>query len=134
MTGAMCARAEAQVVRLSVLYALLDRTDEIADVHLRAALTLWSYCEQSIKQLFGDRIGDPTADAIMTRIQTAGGRLDRWELFNALNRHVPAAEIDRAVDLLSKLNKIKVEKIPTRGRSKTILTVCAESEESEERV
>jgi hypothetical protein len=34
-------RAEAQVLRLSMIYALLDNTATIAEVHLRAALALW---------------------------------------------------------------------------------------------
>ena len=38
LAGAVCARAEAHVVRLALLYALLDQADEIGLEHLEAAL------------------------------------------------------------------------------------------------
>ncbi len=51
---AMTARAEAQVVRLSLLYALLDGSSTIEVDHLNAALAVWDYCDQSAKLLFDD--------------------------------------------------------------------------------
>ena len=43
LAGAVCARAEAHVVRLALLYALLDQAPQIRLVHLEAALALWEY-------------------------------------------------------------------------------------------
>ena len=43
--GAATSRAEAQVIRLALLYALLARSDEIQPEHLKAALAFWRYCE-----------------------------------------------------------------------------------------
>jgi hypothetical protein len=43
--GALLARAAPQVLRLSLLYALLDRSAAIEVVHLRAALALWAHAE-----------------------------------------------------------------------------------------
>jgi Protein of unknown function (DUF3987) len=59
LLGAMTARAETQVVRLSALYALTDNASLVDVPHLRAALALWRYCFNSAKFLFGDRLGDP---------------------------------------------------------------------------
>ena len=47
LLGAITARAEAQVLRLSCLYALLDKTDAVEVPHLEAAYALWRYCEDS---------------------------------------------------------------------------------------
>ena len=47
LLGAVIARAEAQVVRLALVYALLDGAEAIGQVHLEAALELWIYCEDS---------------------------------------------------------------------------------------
>ena len=47
LLGAATARAEAQVVRLSLIYALLDRAAAIGTEHLTAALALWRYCADS---------------------------------------------------------------------------------------
>ena len=45
--GSMTARAEAQVVRLSTLYALLDSSNLIRMEHLKAAQEVWAYCEDA---------------------------------------------------------------------------------------
>jgi hypothetical protein len=37
-----------QVVRLALIYALLDGEDKLAEPHLQAALEVWRYCEQSV--------------------------------------------------------------------------------------
>ena len=64
LAGAVCARAEAHVVRLALLYALLDQADEIGLDHLEAALALWEYAAASARWVFGDSLGDPLADEI----------------------------------------------------------------------
>jgi hypothetical protein len=59
LLGAVLGRAEAQVVRLALVYALLDRQAFIDEPHLRAALACWAYSEASAKFVFGDSLGDP---------------------------------------------------------------------------
>ena len=54
LLGAITARAEAQVVRLALLYALLDGQTGISEVHLTAALALWEYCEASVAFIWGE--------------------------------------------------------------------------------
>lgn len=44
MLGSLIARAEAQVRRLSVLYALADSSKWITAEHLNAAHAFWCYC------------------------------------------------------------------------------------------
>ncbi len=48
LVGAMTARAEAQVMRLACIYALMDRSAVVHVAHLRAALAVWEYAEQSV--------------------------------------------------------------------------------------
>src|SRR5829696_5211712 len=43
LLGAVIGRAEAQVMRLAALYAVLDLSDDIEREHLMAALALWDY-------------------------------------------------------------------------------------------
>jgi hypothetical protein len=45
--------AHAETLRLSLLYALLNGSDVIRVEHLRAALSLWRYCEASARRIFG---------------------------------------------------------------------------------
>ena len=69
--GAVTTRAEAITLRLSCLYALLDCSPVVAQRHLIAALAVWRYCEDSARFIFGDAIGDSTADAILQALKAA---------------------------------------------------------------
>jgi hypothetical protein len=69
--GALCGRAEAHVLRVSLLYGLLDSAAEIRAEHLRAALAFWRYCESSIEFIFNaGQSGAPDADKIMKAVRT----------------------------------------------------------------
>jgi DNA replicative helicase MCM subunit Mcm2 (Cdc46/Mcm family) len=72
LLGAITARAEAQVLRLSVIYALLDLSTKVRPQHLRAALALWKYSERSATWIFGTATGDPNADRILSALRAAG--------------------------------------------------------------
>ena len=50
--GAVTSRGEAQVIRLALLYAMMDRSEHIQSKHLQAALALWQYCEDSARHIF----------------------------------------------------------------------------------
>src|SRR4029453_5539785 len=83
--GAVLSRAEAQVLRLSVVYALLDKTAAIGVTHLGAALAVWEYCEDSAHLIFGARLGDPTADRILKARRNAGPqRRSKNEIYELL--------------------------------------------------
>lgn len=115
--GAVIARAEAQVVRLALLYALLDGSGSICAPHLRAALAVWEYCEASARYIFGATMGDPVADDILAALDEAGAHgLARTGIHNALGRNRSAAQIDRALDLLRSAGRVSNEKIETGGR------------------
>jgi hypothetical protein len=58
LLGAITARAEAQVIRLAVIYALLDGRAEIGAGHLKAAIAVWEYAEASAEYIWGDTLGD----------------------------------------------------------------------------
>jgi hypothetical protein len=72
LLGAITARAEAQVLRLSCLYALLDKTSQVDVSHLNAAYALWRYCEDSARHIFGEMLGDPLADELRRMLRLAG--------------------------------------------------------------
>ena len=115
--GAVTARAEAQVLRLSVLYAVLDGSDVIRLPHLEAALAVWEYSEQSARCVFGDATGDPLADTIYRDLKASKpvGRT-RSQLHALLGRHHKAARIDQALGLLLRARKARSEIQNTDGR------------------
>jgi hypothetical protein len=99
--GFLTARAEAQVLRLSMIYALLDRSIIIRPAHLRAALALWRYCEASARYIFGDLLGDPLADEILLALrQRQGASMTRTEINNLFKGNKTSAAIGQALALL----------------------------------
>jgi hypothetical protein len=120
MFGAVTSRAEAHCVRLALISALLDCSEEIGAEHLRAALAIWRYCEASAKFIWGDALGDPDADGILKALRAAGDSgMTRWDIVNLFSRNKKAADIDRALGMLTERGLIRFEKEDTGGRSST---------------
>jgi hypothetical protein len=105
-------------LRLSMLYALLDCSRAVRLEHLRAALALWRYCEESALLVFGERLGDPTADAIVDALQH-DGPLTRDEIVRLFSGHRRKPEIDVALALLVEAGLVVIETEETGGRPAT---------------
>lgn len=114
--GAVTSRAEAQVMRLACIYALLDRSTEVRKVHLEAALAVWNYCEASARYIFGDALGDPLADTLLGVLRGHPQGLTRTEINNVLGRNRKSEDIERALLILSKLGLARMETQQTDGR------------------
>jgi len=107
VAGAVTGRAEAQVMRISAIYALLDKSRLIRQEHLEAALALWDYCEQSAAWIFGTSTGDRNEDKILRALRHAENGLTQTEISSEVfNRHAPSAEIDEALRLLHGLKMV----------------------------
>jgi DNA-binding transcriptional ArsR family regulator len=116
MLGAVTSRAEAQTMRVGCLYALLDKSERTRREHLRAALAVWSYCEQSAAYIFGQSLGDPLADTILQALKQNSAGLSRTDISNLLGRHKDAAQIGRALAALRESGKVRAEFEETEGR------------------
>lgn len=117
LLGAIVGRGEAQTIRLAVLYALLDGKSEIGTEHLRAAVALWEYCENSARHIFGDLLGNPVADKILRALRQAGETgLTRTQIRDLFERHCPATQIDWALAELLAAGKAATRRIDTGGR------------------
>jgi hypothetical protein len=117
LLGAMTSRAEAQVMRLACIYALLDESDIIRTEHLLAALSVWDYAEASARHIFGSKLGDPVTDKILTAL-TDGlpDGLTRTEISNLFGRHQVGAAIDQAISTLQEQGLIRQTVEKTGGR------------------
>lgn len=100
LLGSLLARAEAQVMRLACIYALLDLSTKVRRVHLAAAMAVWRYCEDSTRFIFGDALGDPAADEILRVLRGAEAGLTRTDITNHFGRNREAREITRALTRL----------------------------------
>jgi len=120
LLGAVIARAESQTVRLSLIYALLDGSDQIDLPHLEAALAVWEYCELSAIHIFGSAIGDPIADDILRALQASSDGLTRTDINNLFGRHQSKDRIGAALQLLLTKGRARQETNETKGRSAEI--------------
>jgi hypothetical protein len=134
LAGAILSRAPAHARRLALIYALADRSTLIRAEHLRAALALWEYAEQSVRDIFGTLTGDPVADRIEAALQDRDYTRD--ELRELFDRHVPAGRLDTALSLLAADGRVTVRRESTTGRPRDVWTLvrgCAVSALSAER-
>jgi hypothetical protein len=135
LVGAMIARRAGIVLRLALIYRLLD-LDPLTSVservgakeirnrqlkqrgiqveHLNAALAVWDYCEASARMLFGDKSGNPLADRLYQLL--ANGPMNAGEFFGHTNQ--PADAIRSALTYLERSGRVRMTKVHWTGRGR----------------
>jgi hypothetical protein len=116
---AVTSRAEAQVLRLSLIYALLDGSDTIDVPHLRAALAIWRYCDDSARLIFStDDQADVggTLEAKIRQIVRERPGIMRTELRDAISHKIKATELERALTWLAGRGEIERRTSTESGR------------------
>jgi hypothetical protein len=116
LLGAITARAEAQVIRLALIYALLDSCNEISLAHLKAAVAVWEYCEASAARIFGQLVGDPIADEILRALRQVSNGVTRTALRDMFARNLSGGRLGAALDLLRLRGFARMETRETGGR------------------
>jgi hypothetical protein len=114
--GMVTTRAAAQVLRLSLLYAMLDRSRQIEVVHLEAALAVWEYSVRSAACVFGESSGDLLADEIIDLLAAAENWVSQTELHHLVGKRQSAATLARALGILVSENLVESRQCPTKGR------------------
>jgi hypothetical protein len=115
--GAVTSRAEAQTMRLALVYALMSGSRVIEAEHLSAGLAVWSYCEASARLIFGDALGDRDADELLKALRAAPDGLTRTEISQVFGRNKSASEINRALTALVQHGLVTSKnEDPTGGR------------------
>lgn len=121
LAGALTARAEPQCLRLSLIYALLDGARSIDIEHLEAAYAVWQYCEASVLHVFGESLGDDTADRLYEAIRVAGDEgLGFTEQSEVFGRNVSSKRLAAARAELEGLGLIETVRVPTTGRPRLV--------------
>ena len=132
LAGSIINRAEAQTLRLSLIYALLDGQNTVEDRHISAALTMWQYAQDSALYIFGGKSVDPLEAKILEALKF--GPLTATELSAVLQRNIPKERLQPLLQQLEAQQRISIGKQKSGGRPKHIITLrdfSAPNEKSE---
>jgi hypothetical protein len=116
LLGAVTSRAEAQCIRLAMIYALLDGEVNIGLSHIRAALAVWGYAEASAAHIFGASLGDSVADEILRALHHNREGMSRTNIRDLFGRNQSADRIGAALALLMSKGRARMEARDTGGR------------------
>lgn len=120
--GAVTARAEAQIQRLALLYALIDRSATIEYRHLLASVAVWDYARDSACLIFGGASQDPVCEKVIAALRA--GPLTQTELNGCLSGHVPGARLKGALEDLQACGQVSCARDATGGRPVTRWSLC----------
>ena len=132
IVGAVTARAEPQVIRMALIFALLDLSEDIKVEHLEAANAVWQYCLASARFIFGKTAAmtdSLTHDQAKLLAFLIGGTKNRKQIsVECFRRNKSADAITRDLDVLKELPGLSQRiKMPT-GRpfssSRRFVTIC----------
>jgi hypothetical protein len=112
----MVARAAPQVMRLALVYCLLDGEASITAEHLNAAAAVWDYSLASVQYIFGEA-GEPDLDVLAAAVRQAGeAGLSVRDLHALFGRHRTAAELGELARRLTELDGYESATVDTGGR------------------
>ena len=124
LLGQLTARAEAHVIRLALIYALLDGQKTIQPEHLHAALALWDYAERSAAWALGQATGDPLAEHIHAALARSPDGLTRTQIRDLCQRNLPADRVEQALHALAAAGRAQQERTLTGGRPAELWTTA----------
>jgi hypothetical protein len=80
-----------------MIYALMDGSPRINELHVEAAIAVWDYCSESARLIFGDRTGHADVDKLIDAIEAVGrqrpNRTEQTGLFKNAKRKAGQARI-----------------------------------------
>ena len=126
LVGAVINRAEAQVIRLSMIYALQDAQGAIGASHIESALAVWRYCEDSARFIFAGRGVNPDANKLFAFVKE-NHTADASAVYKHFQGHITKPALERAVNELASQGRIDVTQESTGGRPKTVFKVVESS-------
>lgn len=123
--GCVTSRAEAQTVRLALIYALFDCSEVITLAHLNAACAAWQYADESASHVFGGTLGDALADDLLRALrQRSPSGMTRTDIRDHFHKNRSAEQIGRALEILNRHGLAKGKMIGTDGRSAEMWFAC----------
>lgn len=115
LLGILVARSSAQVRRLAMLFALLDKQTIISTEHLNQAVTVWEYSLESARYIFDVTYINPDQKKIRKALEEKG-ELTKTEISNLFGRHLSTDKIGKLLSDMVSNKIIKIEKRRTKAK------------------
>jgi hypothetical protein len=122
LVAPIISRAEAQVLRLAMIYCLLDQCSSINRSHLEAALALWQYCQDSAYYIFSGKVENSTSSQVLDALKS--GPLTTTELYKTFSNHLKKGQLQTTLNELINSGKINEYSLPTDGAPKTVYALA----------
>jgi hypothetical protein len=119
----LTARGPAQLIRLSLAFALLDGRQEVDADHLVAALAVWEHAEATVGHVWGMKLASPRMDKVFRALLAAGpDRLSRKEIMRLFSNNLNAEQVDEIFRYFDQegLGRVGI-RAETGGRSAQVL-------------
>ncbi len=121
VVGSLTARAEAQLLRLSAAFAMLDASETIDVVHLEAAAAVWEFCEATVNRVFAGREPDWVIPRLLEALAGAGeDGLDGSQQRDVFHRHLDGGRLAAARAELEVRGVARTVLIETGGRPRLV--------------
>ena len=114
LLGAFTARGPAQMLRLSLVYALLDLREEIDVEHLQAAAAVWRYAVASVRRRVGASLTNDERK-LLEELRRVRRDLTAREIDRLFSGARSAREIKQMVERLVARKLAIASKAPTEG-------------------
>lgn len=110
IVGSIIARSDAHVLRLTMLFTVLDNSRLMESRHLKAAIAFWHFCERSAMWAFGEKTGNKAADKIYWALQREPKGMTRTEIsMGVFNNHASKTTMDIAFSTLVDANLVTLK-------------------------
>jgi hypothetical protein len=117
--GSITSRSEAYVLRLSLLFCLLDGLSEIEKRHIQAGIELIEFCNSSVEYIFSTPAeSEAGTDADRLLVALDKSPMTQTEVSKLFSGHKTRRELTELLTDLQTLNKIQSSRQP--GTKKVI--------------
>lgn len=131
LLGDAIARAEPQVLRLSICYAAADGSAEIDVPHLAAAYSVWQYARATAAEIFPSRpFSDDETKLLAALVEAGDAGLTGEQKRDVFHRHRTASQIAGMLSTLERFGLAVTSTVPTGGRPMELTVVTQKGADS----
>jgi hypothetical protein len=128
---AVTQRAEAQVWRLAMIYALIDSSRTIQPEHLFSAVAVWEHAKASAKLIFGGVSESPHKTKLLEFLR--GGPRTQTEINGMFGGHLKGPKLAALLKDVQSSGEIESERRMTEGRPTTVWFIKSRGAEDAEK-